>query len=612
MSCFDYAIPPHLSLSPGDIVTIPFRGTSILGIVKAMVTSTSAPSGTVKEIVNRVDQLSPLLPFHLDLIAWASREYIVSPSLIGRSLIPRLPARATMVPADRSPSIVQETQITKPLVVKYIHDSSRLDYIRARCAEQKMMGKQTLIITPLHADIQVIREVVDPDGDNSVVLRPDMPLVAYYNAWQKIRSGMVNIIIGTRSAIFAPCTRLGSIIIDREESEYHKQEEPSPRYNAKGIADFLRRATGCSLILLSQAPSLLALHAIREKRFEYIDIDTSLTSSVVHIIDLRDEYRGKNFSPLSLRLTEAMTEQLSIRRKIFLFLNRKGEAGALVCSDCGTISTCPACMLPLSVHGLSELICHHCDYHTHIPTSCSNCRGTALRTRGFGTGAVEAEVRRIFPHAKVLKLDLDTPADTVSAHPLTEAADIIIGTVFALPLIPWQTIGLVGVITADTAFHLPDFRAAERTYALLYRIAGLASAHDATLMVQTAMPDHHAIYALTSHSLRDFYVEELHERLALRYPPFSRLIKLLFADPDQRTCAQEMARVYAELSTRAERLHIIITPPMEPHIVRVRGLYRMQMVIKAPIDDTLPTDLIEYLRTLPEAWIIDVDPESVV
>jgi primosomal protein N' (replication factor Y) len=340
----------------------------------------------------------------------------------------------------------------------------------------------------------------------------------------------------------------------------------------------------------------------------------------VELVDLRAELRAGNRSMFSRALQREMARVLAAREQVILFLNRRGTATFVLCRDCGYVFKCKRCNNPMTYHGAGEqLVCHHCNRRDKIPVQCPQCGGARIRYFGAGTEKVEAEIHALFPHARTLRWDWDATRgkrgeahEAILAKFVQHQADILIGTQMIAKGLDLPLVTLVGVVSADTALYLPDFRTGERTFQLLTQVAGRAgrSILGGKVIVQTYNPENYAIQAAAQHDYRAFYDREIIFRREQNYPPYSRLIRLLYQSASERQGQAESMRMHQLLSTRIAQRGlpaIDLIGPAPAFFQRVRGEYRYQILVRGQAPHALVQDLV-----LPLGWRIDVDPVSVL
>ncbi|MEW5719971.1 MAG: primosomal protein N', partial [Chloroflexota bacterium] len=525
-------------------------------------------------------------------------------------------------------------------------------YMRA-LVEIIAQGKQGVVLVP---EISLTPQTIRRFGarfKRIAVVHSQLSIGERYDTWRRCRDGLVDVVIGARSALFAPLPNLGLIAMDEEHDPSYKQAEV-PYYHAREVALELARRVGAMVILgdatpdvetyyratrgaftLLELPKRVLGHravieseaaqfaignsqlATREVGVEYRDA-RYLDLPPVEIVDLRAELKAGNRSMFSRALQREMTRVLAAREQVILFLNRRGTATFILCRDCGHVFKCRRCDNPMTFHGSGDqLVCHHCNRRDRVPTKCPQCGGARIRYFGVGTEKVEAEIQTMFPKARTLRWDWDVTRGKASHEAILEKftlrqADILIGTQMIAKGLDMPFVTLVGVISADTSLNLPDFRASERTFQLLTQVAGRAgrSILGGKVIVQTYNPDHYAIVAASAHDYRSFYEREIAFRREQGYPPFNRLIRLLYTHANDQRAQEEATRLYRALTTRvAQRglpsLDLIGPAPAFFH--RVRGGYRYQIILRGSDPHALVADL-----ALPLGWRVDVDPVSVL
>jgi primosomal protein N' (replication factor Y) len=493
------------------------------------------------------------------------------------------------------------------------------------------LGRQAVVLVPeIALTPQTIRRFAVRFPGRVTTLHSGLSPGERYDQWRRVRAGQVDVVVGARSALFAPLPRLGLIVLDEEHEPSYKESRP-PCYHAREAALELARLTGSVVLLGSATPSLESYHRAQEGMFRLLSLPQRIFRPVspepagkvqvvpgslppVHIVDMRQELRAGNRSIFSRRLQQALDETLAQGEQAILFLNRRGSATFVLCRDCGHVLQCPRCELPLTYHRAGEALrCHHCGFQMAPPALCPACGSARIRYFGTGTQRVEEAVKARWPQARVLRWDLDT-ARTKGAHErilhqfATRQADVLVGTqMVAKGLdLPWVT--LVGVVAADTALNLPDFRAAERTFQLLTQVAGRAgrSPRGGQVVVQTYLPEHYAVQAASRHDFGAFYQEEMAFRRRMGYPPFGRLARLLFVHTRWAVCQQETERVARWLEERLAELGLpgsALLGPVPCFFARERGRFRWHLVLRT-------ADPVRVLEGVPlgPGWRVDVDP----
>lgn len=534
-----------------------------------------------------------------------------------------------------------------PFLLQGVTGSGKTElYLRAvqRVLRQ---GRGAIVLVPeIALTPQTIRRFGARFPTTLAVMHSQLSNGERYDQWRRIRSGDLRLVVGSRSAIFSPVRDLGLIVLDEEHEWTYKQEQ-TPRYHAREVAAQLARLTGATLILGSATPALES--AYRAERGEYHLLalpqrilghrqtveaqgaaarfhalegaaEETLYTDLppVEVVDLRAELRAGNTGIFSRALRAGIEAALATGEQVILFLNRRGSATFVLCRDCGHVLTCPRCDVPYTYHADdAALVCHHCNRRAALPAQCPACGGRRIRQMGIGTERVEEVVRQLYPTARTLRWDLDTTGGAMTHEALLDRfvrgeADIMIGTQMIAKGLDLPRVTLVGVVTADTLLHLPDLRAGERTFQLLTQVAGRAgrSALGGRVIVQTYTPEHPAIQAASRHDYAAFYQAEMAFRRAHWYPPFSRLVRLVFVHASARRAQTETERLREILTQRIQRLglaEVDLIGPAPCFFARERGLWRWQLLVRG----REPQELLRDVH-LPLGWRVDVDPQSVV
>ncbi|HEX9780121.1 MAG TPA: primosomal protein N' [bacterium] len=459
-------------------------------------------------------------------------------------------------------------------------------------------------------------------GDTVAVWHSRMTARQRSAAWQAMSCGRSRIVIGARSAVFTPIRRLGVIVLDEEHEQTYKQED-APRYHARDVALARARVTGALVILGSATPSMESAYAARRRGGMLLELPERVEGRAmpkVSIVDMREAGRGRRSAPLSLRLQLALEQVTGRGEQALLLLNRRGFARIAQCLQCGASALCPRCSVPLIYHAAEGgMVCHYCNHREPPPEVCAHCKKGAVRFRGTGTERVESELHRVFPGASIARMDTDTTKARTSHEEFYEGMKsgkigVLVGTQMIAKGWHFPEVTLVGVISADTALNLPDFRAGERTFDLLAQVAGRAGrgAQPGRVLVQTFHPDHYAITAAAKHDYVGFYREELKMRRRLRLPPFCHLAELTVRAGKQDRAEQTAADLADALRKRAAGSKIEIIGPAPHRIPKMRRTYRMCVLLKhksvEPIVELIRHTLQPGRRFAGLPVAVDVDP----
>ncbi len=501
-------------------------------------------------------------------------------------------------------------------------------YLRA-VAMTLSRGRSALILVPeIALAAQVVEAVKARFGNLVAVLHSALSAGERFDEWRRAREQRARVVVGARSAVFAPLEQLGLIVIDEEHEGAYKQQEHTPRYHARTVG--MQRAGREQAVLLmgSATPAIETFYQARQGMHRLLHLPSRVEGRPlpqVHIVDMRGSARVRG-GVFSQQMAEAIAERLERREQVILFLNRRAYASFVMCRKCGMVIRCTRCAVSLSYHKVdNSLHCHHCDYKQNVPDRCPSCGATQIYPFGLGTQRVEEEVQRLFPEARLLRMDRDTTSRKGAHHVLlarfrAQEADVLIGTQMVAKGLDFPNVTLVGVVSADTALHIPDFRAAERAFQLLTQVAGRAGrAHQpGEVVVQTFNPEHEAIQFASTHDYLQFYEREILHREELRYPPFSRLANLLATHPEEAKAEQmcQQAAQHLREAIRATGVDAEVLGPVQAPIARLRGLWRWHCLLKCYQPALLPDLLGEALdgfRALEGGTLhIDIDPYSVL
>ena len=590
-----------------------------------------------------------------DLVELEEQEVWRDP-LQGRTFIPSSPPRLTSAQevAWREIDASLDTAASEVFLLHGVTGSGKTEiYLRALQEVLAKDGQVIVLVPEIALTPQTIRRFAARFPGRIAVLHSKLSMGERYDGWRRIRDGLVDVVIGSRSAVFAPLPRLGLIVID-EEHEWSYKQDRTPRYHARDVAIKLAETTGCKVILGSATPDVVSYYRaqqgkykllrlpqrimghrrrIEEQRWQY-DIDRArarvkevgsgydeamyMELPPVQVVDLRQELRTGNRSIFSRALREAMGVALAANEQVILFLNRRGATTFVMCRDCGHVLKCPRCDVPLTYHSAEDdLLCHHCNWRSDPPSACPSCWSARIKHFGIGTQQVEAVTRELFPEAEIVRWDRDTTGGKMAHEEIlerfiTQQANVMIGTQMIAKGLDLPLVTLVGVMSADTALHLPDFRAAERTFQLLTQVAGRAgrSILGGKVIMQTYAPAHYCIEAASRHDYEGFYSQEMEFRRQHRYPPFSRLVRLVYVHRDAQRCQEEAERMHRVLSNKIARLglpEIDLIGSAPAFLSRIRRQYRWHLIVRGRD----PYPLLEDL-TLPLGWRVDVDPVSVL
>ena len=523
-----------------------------------------------------------------------------------------------------------EGKAVKPFLLDGVTGSGKTEiYLRA-AQETLRRGRQAIILVPeISLTPQIVRRFIARFPGQVGLLHSKLSEGERYDTWRRARNGMLKIIIGPRSALFAPLPNLGLTVADECNDDSYYQSEP-PFYNAVNAAQTYANLCSAVCILGSATPSIVQQYQAEAGESVRLELTQRIASEPVtdsakeldlppiHIVDMRAELKSGNRGIFSRELTDALSLTLKCGEQAILFLNRRGTATYVFCRDCGYVVKCPRCDTPLTYHVSSgeQLLCHRCGYQRQMPKRCPECNGTNIRAYGLGSEKVEAEVQALFPKARTLRWDWETTRqkdahEIILSHFAAGRADVLIGTQMLAKGLDLPRVTLVGIVLADVGLFLPDPFAAERVFQMLTQVAGRAgrSSLGGRVVLQTFAPEHYVIQAAAQHDVKGFYQHELDQRKRLGYPPFSRLVRLEVRHPDPVKAEDVAKKVSAKLQKQIESENlksISMIGPVPCFLSKLGGDYRWQIVLRG-------SEPASFLRGhLPDHWRIEVEPVSLL
>lgn len=532
-------------------------------------------------------------------------------------------------------SVGAPTEMERILLLHGVTGSGKTEVYMQAIAQILESGKSVIVLVPeISLTPQTASRFIGRFGERVAVLHSRLSTGERYDSWHRIRKGEATIVIGPRSAVFAPVRELGLMIIDEEHSDSYKSDT-APRYHAREVAQKRSELANCALLLGSATPSLESFHRARNGAYQLLSLPTRVLDREmpeVHIVDMRAELKGGNRTIFSALLRNAIEQRLVKREQIILFLNRRGHSTYVFCRTCGYVERCRNCSISLTFHfETKKLVCHHCGHRRDTHPACPQCSSPAIRYFGMGTEAIEQEVRKAFPAANVKRFDADSTARK-NAHQQILAAfqqqeiDILIGTQMVAKGLDFPNVTLVGVIAADTALNLPDFRASEQTFSLLTQVAGRSGRAEipGKVIVQTYMPEHYCITAAQKHDYIGFYEQEVAARGVLRYPPFSRVARLLLRGRDEKSVIEAAHAVLNQLQHSpvgaiSNRDAVEILGPAPAPLSKIEGKFRWHFLLRSETAEAISQRVQQLTAEPPPAiksnaveLMIDIDATSVL
>jgi primosomal protein N' (replication factor Y) (superfamily II helicase) len=648
---YTYSVPEGVDVVPGQRVTVPFGRRTTFGYVVSL--GTDEPEVEVKPIASAGAE-PLLLPHQVALARMVADHYWVPLIECLRAMVPprvrskgstgegastrqrrhsRLLEFATAVHAEpQKPILTAEQQAALELIsanqLTLLHGviASGKTEVYLSAAEQALAHQlRVLLLVPeISLTPQLVERVRNRLRAPIAILHSQLTELERAQQWWRVRRGQADVVLGSRSAVFAPIPRLGLVCLDEEGSAAYKQDR-TPRYETGWVARRLAAVSGARLVAGSATPSVVAYHDAQRGDLALAKLTHRVRGhdAEVELVDMRDEFAAGNRQPLSKRLLAVVERTLQNEEQVILYLNRRGMSTYVMCRDCGKSVQCLGCSVSLVQHAagraqgaqnqLDGLVCHYCGYSRAMPSTCDHCGSRNIRALGMGTQRLESMVKRIWPSARVLRLDSDVARGPDAYFQIWEAfserrADILVGTQLVARGLDLPAVTCVGVVDADLPLHFPDYRSAENTFSLVVQVAGRAGrdGRPSSVVVQTSNPEHYSLRCAAVGDYEGFYAAELPSRKAFTFPPFADLAVLTRSDTDDGRAAAS-AREAAEsigaglMKDGVEGIRIMGPSPAFMH--RLRGEYRWQVTLKG-----LGLERARHLAPRGRGWSFDVDP----
>ncbi|MBI5412198.1 primosomal protein N' [Candidatus Peregrinibacteria bacterium] len=520
----------------GSLIRVPLRNQKATGVIIEILSENTTDLSDSK--IKTVDPFTPSVqfsPLQMEWVAWIQKTYHATPSQAWRLMVPVAlqKARKTRTPSpfqgviQNSPEgedhdLRLQGNFRKPTVLQSLPGVRPLEYFKKIVKKTIEEGRQALWLVPEKSAIPLAIDCFKKSlGDRIAIFHSGLTEAEEGREWWKIYSGHASLVVGTRSALFAPIRHLGCVLIE-DEHAWTYQEEQAPYYNAPTAAAALAELHKARLVLSSATPRAESFYKTAvTKEWEWVSVGTrhalSLQTPKIHVVDMREELQKRNFGIFSMPLQKKLSECLEQKEQAILFVNLRGVAGAILCRDCGAGVRCPKCDISLTHHrdkgGI--LLCHQCGYTEPLPALCPRCRSPRIKSVGLGTERVEQEAKKLFPSARVLRVDQDT-SEGENPHLLLQDYDILVGT---QKIAGSKPVALVGMVLADIGIHAPDFRSSERTFQQIMTMAGLCK-KSGELIVQTYAPELPAIRFAAEYRYEDFMNQELEFRKQWKRSPY--------------------------------------------------------------------------------------------
>jgi primosomal protein N' (replication factor Y) (superfamily II helicase) len=639
---YTYAVPDGVDVVPGHRVTVPFGRRSTYGFVVSL--GTDDPGVETRPIATAgADPL--LLPHQVELARMVADHYWVPLIECLRAMLPprvrstgsvgsqastrqrrhsRLvelvnaerPELLPVEPTSEQRAALQVVGANQLTLLHGVIASGKTEVYLAAAEEALAAGLRVLLLVPdISLTPQLVQRVRARLNANVAVLHSQLTELERAQQWWRTRRGEAHVVLGSRSAVFAPIPRLGLICLDEEGSTAYKQDR-TPRYETGWVARRLAAVSGAKLVAGSATPSVVAYHgaSLGEMALAKLTRRVRGRDADIELVDMRDEAAAGNRQPLSRRLVEVVERTLESEEQVILYLNRRGMSTFVLCRDCGKSVQCLGCSVALVQHQeIDGLVCHYCGYWRPMPSVCDHCGSRNIKGMGMGTQRLESIVKRLWPRARVLRLDSDAARGPDSYFDIWETfserrADILVGTQLVTRGLDLPAVTCVGVVDADLPLHFPDYRSAENTFSLVVQVAGRAGrdGRASRVVVQTSNPEHYSLRCAAAGDYEGFYTAELPSRKAFSFPPFADLAVLTRTDAaDDRAAAsaREAAETIAAGLLKNGIEGIRVMGPSPAFIHRLRGEYRWQVTLKG---DGL--ERARHLAPRGKGWSYDVDP----
>jgi primosomal protein N' (replication factor Y) (superfamily II helicase) len=639
---YTYSVPEGMDVVPGHRVTVPFGRRSTYGFVVSL--GTEEPAVAVKAIATAGSE-PLLLPHQVELARLVADHYWLPLIECLRAMLPprvrttgtsgsqvstrqkrhsRLVELATGPASPSEPPVLTSEQQAALEVIganqlTLLHGviaSGKTEVYLAAAERALSEGLRVLLLVPdISLTPQLVQRVRARLNAPIAVLHSQLTELERAQQWWRTRRGEAQVVLGSRSAVFAPIPRLGLICLDEEGSAAYKQDR-TPRYEAGWVARRLAEVSGARLVAGSATPSVVTYHDAAQGQLALAKLTKRVRGrdAEVDLVDMRDEAAQGNRQPLSKRMLDVINKTLANEEQVILYLNRRGMSTFVLCRDCGKSVQCLGCSVALVQHAeIDGLVCHYCGYSRAMPDVCDHCASRNIKGLGMGTQRLEAMVKKLWPQARVLRLDSDAARGPDSYFDIWETfserrADILVGTQLVARGLDLPAVTCVGVVDADLPLHFPDYRSAENTFALVVQVAGRAGrdGRESRVVVQTSNPEHYSLRCAAVGDYEGFYAADLPARKAFSFPPFADLAVLTRTDADDARAA-DSAREAAEgiaaglLKDGVEGIRVMGPAPAFIH--RLRGEYRWQVTLKGE-----RLHRARHLAPRGKGWSYNVDP----
>ena len=618
---FTYQVPEDMEVKEGSMVTVSFGRRTMTGFVVGFGQSDGSLDH-IKPIKAVESEDLSLPPEVLELCRWVSDYYLAPLGEVARTALPaglgkRTPdkqeAGATPSSEHHTLSTTQEQALnalaealsrrsSKPFLLHGVTGSGKTEvYLRAAEQAVENGGSVILLIPEIALSPQMIHRVESRFGNRAALWHSSLTATERRRVWTRARQGELNVIVGARSAVFSPLPNLRLLIVDEEHETSYKQTD-SPRYHARDVAVVRAQKCGAVTVLGSATPSLESYANVQNGKYTLLEMPGRVTARPrpqVELVSLpKSSPKSKPMSWIfSNRLREEIAGLLSREEQGIVFLNRRGHSTVVRCSSCGEVERCRDCDIVLTYHATDQrLWCHYCGHRRRKPPACAECGELMLAYRGAGTQKVEEELFRLFPGARVQRIDTDSTRKRGSLQQALErfregSADLLLGTQMVAKGLDFPQVTLVGVVHADTQLNLPDFRSGERTFQLLTQVAGRAGRGEkpGKVILQTDHPDHPSLVTAKTHDYHRFFKGEAQARKELGWPPYSRLVNILFDGRTEQAVQTKAEEIFDILRFDAQTSGVELLGPAPQPVSKLKGKFRWHLTLRSPRTASLRT-----------------------
>ena len=510
-------------------------------------------------------------------------------------------------------------------LLKGVTGSGKTEVYMRLVSEMLNNDKGAIVLVPeIALTPQMIEKFKGRFGTNVALFHSRLSDGERFDEWYRVKEGKAKLVIGARSALFLPVMNLGLIIIDEEHENTYKSEH-NPKYHAREVSEFICELKNCKLIMGSATPSIESYYKALQGQYELIEMNNRANGKEMpkmEIVDMREELKNKNLSLFSRKLSKAIEETLDKKKQSILFLNRRGYSTFISCRSCGYVFKCPECDVSMTYHKNGYLICHYCGRAEKVSKVCPKCNSKYVKFFGAGTERVEQEVKKYFPKARVLRMDVDTTRHKNSHESIYNSfkngeADILIGTQMVSKGLDFKNVTLVGVLAADMSLNIPDYRAAERTYQIITQVAGRAGRgeDEGKVIVQSYTPDHYILKYSKEEDYESLFKEEINLRRLMGNPPFGKILLINVSSKFEEKLKTFMYTLEANLKKLILE-EVTILGPVPCIITKLKDNYRWQIIIKGNITDDMSKKVKDTLYLLNKSVYneirvsIDINPNN--